>query len=455
MNDNKLTKRPFSFLLVMAVFAIFMGTAVTHNYGEVIPSSSEPARVAAVIKRAPVMPWSPTLNVVMPSRLKEGVSPYGPGMEQELLEHFLASNSYRVRYHYADSYESAMDLLRQKDVDLMIGFGCEPSFEPENIGRGPALNEFYMMLVVLPDEGLRDFDLSNVHFNKVAYTSAQLATLKKHKGRAVLLDPSTYSLLMPVYPKLQTAGQLAEKTGYYWFWQKRNIILDAELNEFWNKQDTETLMAEMGERYYGFMPKEPKAGQLLEISRAISKGIGIYSAHINKAANANGIDPLLLSAVIFQESRFNPTARSYTGVRGIMQLTLPTADMLGVDRMNPEDAIMGGARYLRSIYDSLEFVEGLSDLDKWCLTLAGFNQGPTVMRRAVKAALAEGLEADWVTMRRYYSALRSKGLANPGFRPKEAVNYVENVRYYYYVLSGLARIGGPERENLAAFLASR
>lgn len=154
------------------------------------------------------------------------------------------------------------------------------------------------------------------------------------------------------------------------------------------------------------------------------------------------------------ESRFNPSARSYTGVRGIMQLTLNTADMLGVNRMDPEEAIMGGARYLRKIYNSLDHLEDVSEWDKWCLTLAGFNQGPTVMRRAVKAAKQDGMPVAWASVRKIYPGLRSRGLASAGFRPEEAVSYVESIRYYYYVLSGLANVGGPEHENLAGLLAT-
>lgn len=454
MKDSELSDRPFSIFLLMAVFIIFTVTALACGYGDDF-AAVDGEWYEYAFDRDGACPDGPLLNVVMPERRREGVNPYGPGMEQELLDRFLEGHNYRVRYTYAGSYDEAFSMLKAHKADLMIGFGSEPSFHPENIGRGPALSECYMTLVVLPDEDLRGFDLSNVHSDKVAYSANQLAVLEEQEGRAILLDPATYALLMPILPNLQTAGQLAEKTGYYWFWNQGNIMLNAELEKFWSDQETEILLAEVNERYYGFMPKRPMEGQLLEINRAIADSIGVYGEYINKASAENGIDPLLLSAVIFQESRFNPKARSHTGVRGIMQLTLPTADMLGVNRLDPEEAISGGARYLRSIYDSLEFVEDLGELDRWYLTLAGFNQGPTVMRRAVKAARDEGLSPDWATMRDYYGGLKKKGLAGTGFRPKEAVNYVDNVRYYYYVLSGLARIAWPEHQNLAAFLALR
>lgn len=452
MNNSDFSIRLRPGLLFIALFTLFFASALAYGDGKPEAWGQYPL---VELKRQPVRPWAPVLKVVMPSRMREGVSPYGPGMERELIDLFLERHDYKVRQIYADSYDEAMKIIERKGADIMIGFGSEPSFQPENIGRGPALAEFNMVLVVLPDEELRGFDLSNVHFNKVAYSASQLAVLKEQKGKAVLLDPATYALLMPIHPSLKTAGQLAEKTGYYWFWNQTNKKINAAMTEFWSDPFIAVVLAEMGERYYGFMPKQPRHRQLQEINKAICDSIGVYSDHIAKAAAANDIDPLLLSAVIFQESRFNPKARSYTGVRGIMQLTLSTADMLGVDRMDPEDAIMGGARYLRKIYNSLSFAEGMTDLDKWCLTLAGFNQGPTVMRRAVRSAMQDGLELDWANIREVYPGLYDKGLASAMFRPAEAVEYVENIRYYYYVLSGLARVGWPEGQNLAGLLASR
>ena len=51
----------------------------------------------------------------------------------------------------------------------------------------------------------------------------------------------------------------------------------------------------------------------------------------------------LLRAIIYQESHFNPMAESYTGVRGLMQLTMDTAEDVGVmDRVDPLESISGG-----------------------------------------------------------------------------------------------------------------
>lgn len=399
---------------------------------------------------------APFLKVVLPAKIKdtEQAHPYGPGIEHEFLEFFLSRNQARVLRVYADSYDEAMQLLDGGTVDLMVGFGADAAFKSKTISKSPPLVEFYPVMVVLPDEELKGLDLDGVHFNKISYSEAQLAALEEHEGQAVLLDPAAYALIMPVHDGLKTYGRLGKKTAYYWFWKSDNSLVDSMMRSFWADKPVSKMLAVLQERYYGFLPDKPRHAELRDIARVITETFGTYNDSILKASAETGIDPLLLAAVIFQESRFDPEARSFTGVRGIMQLTTATAQMLGVNRLEPDEAIMGGARYLRSIYDSLD-APGMSEFDKWCLTLAGFNQGPAIARRGLKMAVAAGRDPSWVSVRSFYPSMVENGFAYEGFRPYEAISYVESVRYYYYVFSGLARLTWPEHQNLAALLASR
>ena len=98
-----------------------------------------------------------------------------------------------------------------------------------------------------------------------------------------------------------------------------------------------------------------------------------YSAAIAKAAADAGIDPALLSAVAWSESGFRADARSGAGAVGLMQLMPATAAGLGVDPLDPAQALSGGARYLRA---QLDRFGGRADL-----ALAAYNAGPTAVRR--------------------------------------------------------------------------
>jgi soluble lytic murein transglycosylase-like protein len=91
--------------------------------------------------------------------------------------------------------------------------------------------------------------------------------------------------------------------------------------------------------------------------------------HIQQAASRYGINHHLVDAVAWQESRYNPRARSSAGAIGVMQLMPGTARQLGVT--NPHDArqnVAGGAAYLRQQLE--RFGNNVP------LALAAYNAGP-------------------------------------------------------------------------------
>lgn len=90
---------------------------------------------------------------------------------------------------------------------------------------------------------------------------------------------------------------------------------------------------------------------------------------IDMAANQYGIRPELLQAMIQQESGFKADAVSPKGAMGLMQLMPSTAAGLGVnDPFDPEQNILGGARYLRQNLDRFNGNEEMA--------LAAYNAGP-------------------------------------------------------------------------------
>ncbi|MGN0438380.1 MAG: lytic transglycosylase domain-containing protein [Lachnospiraceae bacterium] len=92
-------------------------------------------------------------------------------------------------------------------------------------------------------------------------------------------------------------------------------------------------------------------------------------AFFQKAANEYGIDINLLKAIAKQESNYDPTAVSTVGASGIMQLMPSTAQEMGVENiMDPEQNIMGGAKYLSQMLQT--FNGNVS------LALAAYNAGP-------------------------------------------------------------------------------
>ncbi|WP_298308144.1 lytic transglycosylase domain-containing protein [uncultured Erythrobacter sp.] len=100
----------------------------------------------------------------------------------------------------------------------------------------------------------------------------------------------------------------------------------------------------------------------------------LYEALIRRAEARNRLPPMLLQALVWQESRFNPMAVSPAGAAGLAQLMPATARELGVtNRHDPAQNIDGGARYLRQMLDQFGKIH---------LALAAYNAGPGAVRKA-------------------------------------------------------------------------
>lgn len=291
--------------------------------------------------------------------------------------------------------------------------------------------------------------------------------------RHAMVDGDSWRLWQPFMAE-PTAGRATGKPlSYHWYWRGDDATLAPRLAEFWQMRTApaDTLLDDLTERYFGFLPESLGVAEdgdytgasgyadifdLMDLMTVVAEKLPTHAPAISRAAAQSNIDPLLLSAVIFQESRFNASARSKTGVRGIMQLTQSTALLLKVNRMNPSQSIRGGARYLRMLWDSLDDLD-LQPWDRWFFTLAAFNQGPGHLRDAIR--LNQDLGGSGRTWRELKDTFPK--LARPRYHARtrygycrgyEAVAFVESVRYYYYILNGLVALSRPEAEHLAPLL---
>lgn len=97
-------------------------------------------------------------------------------------------------------------------------------------------------------------------------------------------------------------------------------------------------------------PEEPTLVNPWPEEVTVCAGAACYDHIIEAAAALHSLDPDLLRALVFTESRFNPKARSRAGAVGMTQLMPRTARALGVtDRLCPIQSINGGALYLRQM----------------------------------------------------------------------------------------------------------
>lgn len=102
--------------------------------------------------------------------------------------------------------------------------------------------------------------------------------------------------------------------------------------------------------------------------------ISPYDDIIKKEAERIDWDWRLLSSLIYQESRFNPIAESWSGAVGLMQMMPVTAKAHGLDDpTKPNENIKAGATYLQQIYNQFKDIENKEQRIKF--TMASYNSG--------------------------------------------------------------------------------
>lgn len=119
--------------------------------------------------------------------------------------------------------------------------------------------------------------------------------------------------------------------------------------------------------------------------------ISAYDDLIKKYAAEIGWDWRLLASQVYQESRFDPAAKSWAGASGLMQLMPSTAESLGItDLSNPEQSIRGGTAYLAQLYEY--FTDIPDSLTRIQFAMASYNCGYGHVRDAQRLAEARGLD---------------------------------------------------------------
>ena len=253
-----------------------------------------------------------------------------------------------------------------------------------------------------------------------------------------MVNSNEFQMMQTYLPNLEVAFTLGDLQNVAWsFPQNSDDGLAQEAFNFFYQAETGAVLAELSERFYGHLGQFDYVGAQ-RFLRHSQRALPRYLAHFQKAADDNNFDWRLLAAMGYQESHWNPKARSYTGVRGIMMLTQNTASELGIEnRLDPLQSIEGGGRYLAKLRSRID--DEVQEPDRTWMSLAAYNVGYGHLSDARKLTSQLGKNPNlWIdvkdslpllSQRRYYRNTRY-GYA----RGQEPVNYVQNIRRYYDVL---------------------
>ncbi|GGB50377.1 membrane-bound lytic murein transglycosylase MltF [Shewanella inventionis] len=262
------------------------------------------------------------------------------------------------------------------------------------------------------------------------------ALVAKGKLNYTISDSNSLLINQRFLPELRAGMILEEKIEVVWLLPpKDSDRLMSQLLAFWHKEKRAGTLEHLNEKYFGHVKRFDYVDTRAFI-RAIDNILPEYRSMFEEYAG--DLDWRKLAAASYQESHWNPKARSPTGVRGMMMLTQPTATYVGVDnRLDAEQSIRGGAFYLKDMMDRLS--ESIPESQRIWFALAAYNIGLGHVEDARKLTESMGMNPSaWRDVKKVLPLLQqSKYYKQTRYgyaRGSEAVHYVDSIRRYYDTL---------------------
>lgn len=232
---------------------------------------------------------------------------------------------------------------------------------------------------------------------------------------------------------VRVALALQEDIPLAWAVRASNPLLHQAADEYIGREYRGLTYNVLHDRYFG---DEERTRRHVEERVATTGGISPYDDLVKRYADRYGFDWRLIVAVMFEESRFRPEARSFAGAEGLMQILPTTALEMGFDDViDPESAIHAGVRYLDWIRDRFE--PSLSVRDRMWFSLAAYNAGTGHVSEARRLARRLGLDPNrWFDNVEQAMLLLSRpeyaSQSRYGYcRCTEPVEYVRDIRDRY------------------------
>ena len=137
------------------------------------------------------------------------------------------------------------------------------------------------------------------------------------------------------------------------------------------------------------------------------------------------VDPVIMAAQGYQESRLDQNAKSHVGAVGVMQLMPATGKEQNVgDITKIEPNIHAGIKYMRFMIDQYYKDDPMTPINKVLMTFASYNAGPGRIRQLRRETERRGLDPNV-----WFGNVERVTSEKIG---RETVQYVSNI-YKYYV----------------------
>ena len=268
-------------------------------------------------------------------------------------------------------------------------------------------------------------------------TEELLAKVASHEIDCTIADSNVYAINLRYFTEIALAFSISGREQLAWVLPKGAKELESSMYGWLNTFNQSGKMAQLRDHYYSYVLFFDYYNTKMFYKRIKSR-LPQYEKYFKETGAKYSIPWTLLASISYQESHWNPKAKSFTGVKGLMMLTRHTAKLLGVkNRLDPQASITGGTRHIKQM---IKFVpkEVLGE-NRLKFALAAYNVGMGHIHDAQSLAKKIGLNQNiWsdlkivlplLSQKKYYKNLKY-GYA----RGEEPVRYVEAIYNFRNIL---------------------
>ena len=390
------------------------------------------------------------------------------GFEYELIKEFAARHDLRLDIVIPDSHADLLPYLNEGKGDIVAAAMTITEERGKQAAFTWPYNEVDELVVVRADEdsiaSLQDLAGRTVHVRPSSsfYTTLTaladsieglqiaplpdsletediLAGVEEGRYDITLCDSNLLDVELAYGRQLKAAFSI-KPTSLGWAVRADNPALLAALNQYVKEEKGGLFFNMMKKRYFKNKRTIAKAKDSLRVD--LSGRLSPYDELVKKYARQYGQDWRLITAQMYQESKFDPQATSWVGARGLMQIMPVTGQELGfTDLHDPEDNIHAGVKYMHQLAN--RFDSNIPIEERMRFALAAYNVGYGHLLDARRLAREKGWNPDqWFGHVEQAMRLLAKPAyykrARYGFcRCGQPVHYVGNIQEMYDAYVGM------------------
>lgn len=386
------------------------------------------------------------------------------GIDYDLLENFARKYQLQLRYVILPDEDSVLRALTKGEGHVAAARLRTPH---KNTGflTGPAYEETYLSLYCQKKaqiQNIKDLKGRNVALlNKDNYlglaqrlnqlsphvrietlegikTQELINNLAHRRYDCVIAENFSGDFYVRYHSSIEKITALTEAHSLSWLITPEHASLLHLMQVWYQQASRDDEIMQTLDRYKTYLTQLDKR-DIAQFFRKIRSTLPLYKDMFREASRQYDLPWQLVAAVAYQESHWNPDARSFTGVLGLMQLTNDTAQHVGIeDRTDPKQSIQGGTKYLRYLLDRTPM--NVNPKDRLALALAAYNVGSAHLKDAQRLAQKQGRNPhSWRHLREVLPLLADPEYADEleygPARGYETVDFVERVKSFYNLLN--------------------